>query len=223
MNVSNIIKILEPLLTQEKITGMKQMLNLRTRHIAVVLEDIYQTHNASAVLRSCDCFGIQDVYTIEQKNILKVSDGVTKNSHKWLTLHRYKSTENRTISNCITDLRNKGYRIIATTPHGNPELISDLVIEEPVALFMGNEKEGVSDFTLSQADLHVKIPMYGFSESLNISVSAAICLYELSVRMRKELDRLIWQLNPDEKQELYAQWLKNSVRSSDKILEKLGS
>lgn len=192
----------------------EKILNDRTRHITVVLENIFQPHNASAVLRSCDCFGIQDVHIIENGNKYETSVGVDMGASKWLTLHKYNKLENNTLV-AIKNLKEKGYKVLATTPHTNDCLIDELDIEQPVALMFGTELTGLSEIAMKHADGFVKLPMYGFTESYNISVSAALALYEL----RKKLHQLNvnWHLSDEEKLDLTHEWLKKVIRSSDRV------
>ena len=193
----------------------KSIISQRTRYLTVVLEDIYQAQNASATLRTCDCLGIQDIHIIENSNKFKVDGEVDMGASKWLTLHRYNTLENNSLV-AIDTLREKGYRIVATTPHDNNCSISDLDLSKgKVALLFGTELTGLSELALKNADEYVRIPMFGFTESFNISVSVAIMLYEFTTRIRKsEID---YRLSPDEQDELMLQWLRTSIRSSGLI------
>jgi tRNA (guanosine-2'-O-)-methyltransferase len=188
----------------------------RTRHITLVLEDIFQPHNASAVLRSCDCFGIQDVHIIENDNPYQVNPDVALGSSKWLTLYKYNAAVNNT-AGCLERLKTLGYRIIATTPHQDGHTPEDLPLDRKVALVFGTELEGLSPLALGMADGFVRIPMYGFTESLNISVSAALLIRSLTERMRAS--EIHWQLTEEERLDIRIAWAKNVVRKSA-ILEK---
>ncbi|MCH8556484.1 MAG: RNA methyltransferase [Balneolia bacterium] len=205
--------------TPDRYERMLGVLENRTSYLSVILEDIYQPHNASAVMRSCDCYGVQHVYSVENNNTLDISSGVTMKAHQWLSLHRYKSHEDN-LQQCINDVREKGYLIAATSPHTDDVLLDELPLDRPVALMFGTEKEGITPRALEMADIRVRIPMYGFSESLNISVSAAICLYQTVSRLRKKFSREELALDEDEKTELLYKWLKQSVRRSALIEEK---
>jgi len=188
----------------------------RSRHLTVVLENIYQPHNASAVLRSCDLFGVQDVHIIENSNEYTLSDEVAMGSSKWLTLKKYNETENNTIA-CFDALRKEGYKIVATTPHTNDVLIADLPIDQKTALVFGTELTGLSEVAMENADAFVKIPMYGFTESFNISVSAALSLYQFTENMRKsDVD---WTLSKEEKIEIQIAWAMNTIKKSEMIVE----
>ncbi len=193
-----------------------KIIQYRTRHITVVLEDIYQPHNASAVLRSCDCFGIQDVHIIENRNIYEVNPDVALGSSKWLNLIKYNENESNTLD-AFNKLREKGYRIVATTPHKNDTLLDDLDIDRKTALVFGTELKGLSDIALENADAFVKIPMYGFTESFNISVSAAIILHHITEKLRKS--DINWHLTDEEIVDIKLNWVKAVVKKSE-VLEK---
>ncbi len=188
----------------------------RTRHLTVVLENIYQPHNASAVLRSCDLFGVQDVHIIENTNEYTLSNEVAMGSSKWLTMKKYNELEHNTLA-CFEQLRSEGYRIVATTPHTDDVLIADLPVEPKTALVFGTELTGLSDIAMKNADAFVKIPMYGFTESFNISVSAALSLYQFTENMRKS--DVHWQLTEEEKIEIQINWAMNVIKKSELIVE----
>src|SRR3990172_2071052 len=151
------------------------VLQFRTRHITIALEDIYHQHNASAVLRSCDCFGIQDVHVIENQNKFEANPDVELGSAKWITMIKHNAKEENT-ADCIASLKKNGYKIVVTSPHKNDCTIEELDITNKTALFFGTEMRGATPVAFEQADAFVKIPMVGFTESLNISVSAAVTL-----------------------------------------------
>ncbi|HKL19589.1 MAG TPA: RNA methyltransferase [Halalkalibaculum sp.] len=213
-----LVGYLRNFITEERWITLNKVLQERTRYFTVVLEDIYQSHNASAVLRSCDCFGIQDVHIIENDHNFSLSKGVTIGADRWLTLHKYRSEGSDNTLDCFSELREKGYRIIATTPHEEEVTIDKLPIDSKTALVFGAELPGLSETAIEHADGFVKIPIYGFSESYNISVSAALCLYEISQKLRKS--NMEWKLMKSEKQDLRLEWLENSIRASDMLKEK---
>ncbi len=188
----------------------------RTRYIKIVLEDIFQPQNASAVMRSCDCFGVQDLHVIENRNEYNLNPDVVMGSSKWVHLHRHNQEEKNTLST-IAQLKEEGYRIIATTPHTNDILLPDFNLEKgKAAFFFGTELTGLSQEVMDHADEFVKIPMYGFTESFNISVCAALVLNHLSTELRRS--NVDWQLSEYESLELKLEWLMKSVRASDKLL-----
>ncbi|MDY7396660.1 RNA methyltransferase [Aureibaculum sp. 2210JD6-5] len=217
-----LLSYLQDLITDNRKALFEKILKDRTRHFTVVLEDIYQKHNTSAVVRSCDIFGIQDIHIIENKYNSYISNQVAKGAQKWIDFHEYNKQENNT-ENCINKLRKNGYQIIATTPHNDPDgyrdcLLQDFDISKKSAFVFGVEKEGVSDYILDEADGYLKIPMYGFTESLNISVAVAIILQSLSQRLRtSEMD---WQLSNQEKDEKRLDWTKKSINHVEEIIKR---
>ncbi len=215
-----LIAYLKEFVTTERWDTLNEVLQQRTRHVTVVLEDIYQSHNASAVLRSCDCFGIQDVHIIENDHDFSLSKGVTIGADQWLSLKKYREEGINNTLACFKDLREQGYRIIATTPHKKDVTIDELSIESKTALVFGAELPGLSGTALEEADGYVKIPIYGFSESYNVSVSAALCLYEISQKLREGNSKTDWKLSQNEQIDLQLNWLEKSIRASDQLREK---
>ena len=213
-----LISYLSKIITPERFSLFNQIIKDRTRYMTVVLEDIFQPHNASAVLRSCDCFGIQDVHIIENENEYTLNPDVALGSSKWLNLHKYNEAENNTLST-INALKKKGYRIIATTPHKDDVNLEDFDISKgKFALMFGSEQPGLSDIAMENADEFLKIPMFGFTESFNISVSAAVVLHHLSLKLRQS--DIKFELSEDEKNTIILEWLKQSIKKSDLIIEK---
>ena len=188
---------------------------LRTRHICVVLEDIYQSHNASAVLRSADCFGVQDVHVVEQRNAFNPAGDVAVGSSKWVDYYRHHS-----ITEAYAYLHQRGYRIVATLPHERDTLLPNLPIDQPTALVFGTELTGLTDEAIAAADAYVKIPMYGFTESFNISVCAALCLYGLTERMRAS-EHINWRLNADDLLDLKLHWAMQTIRDGEHVMQQL--
>ena len=189
----------------------------RTRHITIVLEDIYQSHNASATLRTSEIYGIQDVYIIENKNKYTVNPDVALGSNKWIDLHKFNNQGKDNTIECYNFLRSKGYKIYATTPHKDDVSLFDLPVNEKIALVFGSELPGLTETAINNADGYVKIPMYGFTESFNISVSVAIFLSHLVEKLHKsDVD---WKLTEEEKLDILIKWAKNSVRRPD-VLER---
>ena len=209
-----LINYLSQFVSETRRNKFDEVLKYRTRHITIVLEDLYQPHNASAVLRSCDIFGIQDIHIIENKNAYTVNKDIAMGSPKWLNLHKYRKNENNSLT-CINNLKDKGYRIIATSPNEDVCTIDELPIDKPLALFFGTELTGISETVMEHADDLVKIPMYGFTESFNISVSAALCLRSLIERLHKA--DFEWHLKDDENEEFLLKWLRNSIRKVELI------
>jgi len=196
---------------------MDRVLDHRTRHITMVLEDIYQSQNASAVIRTCECMGIQDIHIIENDSKYTVNRRVLKGSYKWVDLIRHRGKLKNNTEACFDRLRASGYKIAATDPAPDGISIHELPIDEKIAIVMGNELHGTSSYALKHADMKINIPMYGFTESLNISVSAAICLNSLVPALRHS--EVKWQLTEEEKEHIRLGWLRKMVRNAE-IVEK---
>jgi tRNA (guanosine-2'-O-)-methyltransferase len=207
---------LRQFVTEERQARLTEILENRTRHITVVLEDLFQTQNISAVLRTCDCYGIQDVHVIKNRNEFEVHKDISMGADKWLSIHQYPHSEHN-VKDCIDRLHEQGYWVAATLPDEQKLTIFDLPVERKTAFLFGTELTGLSDEAIKYADGNVLIPMYGFTESFNISNSAAIILSHFSERMRHS--EANWGLTPDEKEELYFEWLQKSVKNPDGLIE----
>lgn len=217
MNDADILAHLNSFITENKLTLFDRIAPQRTRHVTVVLEDIYQSHNASAVLRTCDLVGVQDIHVIEERNRYQVSKDVALGSSKWVDIIRHRQGTDNTKA-CIDHLRKKGYRIVATTPHKDDRTPETLSIDEPIAICFGTELTGLSDTMIEEADAFVRIPMHGFTESYNISVSAAIILYTIMERLRTS--NIDWRLNENELLHLKLEWARKVVQSAKEIEER---
>jgi len=208
---------LEQFVTEKRRDLFKKVLSERTKHFTVAIEDIFQPHNASAMVRTCDIFGVQDMHVIESKYKFYASRLVAKGAQKWIDFSMYNQKDTNNTLDCIADLRDKGYKIIATTPHNESCLLQDFDITQKSAFFFGVEKEGLSKDVMDNADGFLKIPMVGFTESLNISVAAAIILQNMNEKLKAS--NVDWQLTPSEKFEKYQDWLEKSIKSIKKIKE----
>lgn len=204
-----LLGFLSQFITDERKQRFEEVLSYRTRHLTVVLEDIFQPHNASAVLRSCDLRGIQDIHIVENNYQYDVNPDVVLGSTKWLNLYHYNKVEFNTPV-AFDHLKEKGYRIVATCPHRDDFIPETLPLDKPVALVFGTEKLGLSDYAVEHADMHVRIPMFGFTESYNISVSAALLIYTLTNRLHTSGD-IDWHLTEEEKDELRLEWTRRTL------------
>lgn len=202
---------------ERRIERIEEVLAKRTKHITIVLEDIYQSQNASAVLRTCDCFGIQDVHIIENLNTYNINPDVSMGSDKWLNLTYHNQTGNNSKA-CISKLRKKGYRIVATTPHTDDVNLESFDIEKgKFALVFGSEKPGLSEEIMEEADEYLRIPMHGFTESFNISVSAAVILHHLVWKLHQS--DINWQLNADQYEALKLDWIIKSLKKPELLIK----
>jgi tRNA (guanosine-2'-O-)-methyltransferase len=204
---------LEDFLTENRKERFLEVLKNRTNHFTVAVEDIFQFHNTSAVMRSCEVFGIQELNIVEQRFGKDIDKEIAMGAQKWVDINKYD-----TIGNCIDTLKEKGYQIIATTPHNDSCLLHEFDLTKKSALFFGTEKEGLSEEVMSKADGYLKIPMVGFTESLNISVSAAIIIQDLTNRLRQS--DVNWQLSDEEILEKRLLWAKNTIKDIKRIEER---
>jgi len=200
-----LLEYLEGFISENRKQRFIEILANRTRHFTVAVEDVYQMHNTSAVMRSCEVFGIQELNVIEQKYSKTIDKQIALGAEKWVDIHEYSNN-----MSCMKALRQRGYQIIATTPHNESCFLHEFDITKPTALFFGTEKEGLSDDVLQNADGFLKIPMVGFTESLNISVSAAIIIQDLTNRLRNS--NVQWQLSEEEIIEKRLDWTRKSIK-----------
>lgn len=208
-----LLEYLKTYLTENRRTRFEQVLSQRTKHFTVATEDVYQLHNTSAVIRSCDVFGVQDVHVVEEVNSKRIDREIAMGAQKWVDVHRYNS-----ISDCISTIKAQGYQVVATSPHATDCDLKDFDVTKPSCFFFGRETEGLSDEVLERADCFLKIPMVGFTESLNISVSAAIILQQVTSKLR-DTD-INWQLTQNQKEEKWLDWIKKTIRSHDDIVKR---
>jgi len=204
--------------TAERQAKIERTLAQRSRYLTVVLEDFHYSQNASAVLRTAEGLGLQDMYIVETINAFKLNPDVTRGCNKWLTLHHYNQPDTDNLTRCLSTLRQRGYTLVATCPHGPAVPPDQLPLDCKTALLLGSERWGLSERALAQVDAQVQIPMAGFLESYNVSVSAAICLYTLAQRLRQSAQP--WQLSETEKIHLRLDWLLRSVRSQDALVKR---
>ncbi len=202
--------------TEERKQRINDVIDQRTDYLTVVLEDLYQPHNASAVIRSCDCFGVQSMHVIENLHEFTVSKKVVHGSSKWVDLYQFNEEKNNTVS-AINSLKSRGYRIVATSPHEKGITVNELDVQAgPIALVFGTEKHGISKEVEQHADEFIRIPMYGFTESFNISVSAAVILSQLTNKLKDS--SVQWQLSEERRNQVMMDWVRKSVRRVE-ILE----
>lgn len=208
-----LLEYLESFLTVSRREKFLDVLSQRTKHFVVATEDVYQLHNTSAVIRSCDVFGIQEINIVEERNAKRIDREIAMGAQKWVDLNRYHSSKD-----CIADLRAKGYQIVAATPHHDNCLLQDFDITKKSCFFFGRELEGLSEEVLDNADHYLKIPMAGFTESLNISVSAAIVLQHVTNKLKAS--NVHWQLSEEEMLQKRMDWALNSIKSHEKIIKR---
>ena len=210
-----LISYLSSFVTEERVHLFQRKIKERSKHLTLVLEDVFQSRNISAAMRSADCFGLQDIHIIENKNKFISDKTVSLGAGEWLSIIHHNKEKNNT-KLCIENLKKQGYQIIATTPHNSDITLDEVDIKNnKIAILLGTELTGLSQHALNLSDKKMKIEMHGFTESLNISVSAAICCQNLSNKMRKSDTN--WKIKESEKDEIILNWLRNTIKSSEEI------
>ena len=214
----DLVQYLKEFVVDERRNLFEEKIQQRTKHITIVLENIFQGRNISASIRSADCFGVQDVHVIENDNIFNDDSEVSMGADKWVSTTRYNKQKHNT-AKAIKKLKADGYQVIAATPHNSNCDLYDIEIgKQKIALIFGAEVNGCSKETLKLADKRMKIPMYGFTESFNISVSVSLCLQHLTYKLRNSA--VNWRMTEEEQEKTLLQWLRNSIKSSSQIEEK---
>jgi tRNA (guanosine-2'-O-)-methyltransferase len=208
-----LLEHLESFLTDSRKEKFTKVLQQRTKHFTVATEDVYQLHNTSAVIRSCDVFGIQEVNIVEERNSKRIDREIAMGAQKWVDINRFHS-----VKDCVLNLKAKGYQIVATTPHANDCELHEFDVTKKSCFFFGRETEGLSEEVLKAADCYLKIPMVGFTESLNISVSAAIILQHVTTKLKQSTIK--WQLTEEEMLEKRLDWIRKTIKSHDEIVQR---
>lgn len=208
------IACLAEFMTAERYGVLRGGVAMRTRYMTVLAENMYHGQNAAALIRHCDAFGVQEMHTVETLCRFEPNPVIARGSERWVDVHRHAST-----AEAVAELRRRGYRIVATTPHredATPETFD--VTKGPFALVFGTEHAGISNEAIAAADEFLRIPMCGLVESLNVSASAAILIYQLSERVRRTVDG--WRMTEAEQAELMERWMRRSVKDADAILQR---
>jgi tRNA (guanosine-2'-O-)-methyltransferase len=196
-------------LTPERRALLRGLADRRTRHFTLVMEDLKDPHNISAVIRTSEVFGLQDVHVINEVNPYRITRSVLKGSYKWLDIHCHNRRRE-----CFESLKAKGYRIaVASTNHS--ESLFDLDLSIPTAFYLGSETMGNHPDTLAAADVRFRIPQQGLTESLNVSVCAGVIIATLDRFLREE-GREKYALAPEEKAALLATFYERSAVGVDR-------
>ena len=208
---------LKQFLTDERLSKIEHFSLESSDFVLPVMEDVYQFRNAAAIVRSVEACGFHHVVALEEENVFNPNLKVTKGAETWVQVEKMPNN-----LDSLKEIKSRGYRILAVSPEKNATMLPDYEVKEPIALVFGTELEGVSDEILDFADETLAIPMFGFTKSFNVSVAAAICMYELKQKLMKS--GIDYKLSKEKLLELKIRWAKNSIKSSEQILERfLGS
>ena len=214
MNSEDVKKLLSHLknfVSPERYERIDALTLNKTNHATIVLENIFQEHNTSAVLRTAEALGVNTIHVIENKHVYKTNTTVDKGASQWVTLKKFSTPDD-----CLKELKDNGYKVFATTLHEKACTLDQLPIDTKIALVFGTEQSGVSQYILDNADGYVSIPMYGFTESLNVSVAAGICMYDLVTKMHNS-ETTPWRMSPEEQDLLKLSWLRNTIHGVHEI------
>lgn len=213
-----LIQELSKYLTEPRWDLIQKVIENRTQYLTLVLEDIYQSHNAAAAIRSCDGFGIQDIHVIENRNKLILKNTtVSKGADKWMNFFYYNTPNANNTEICIQTLKQKGYRIAATALGKQSLTLDQVPLDQPLAIMIGTEKDGLTDTACQLADCFIELPMYGFTQSYNLSVCAALTLHSLTHRLRQS--NIPWQLSPNSKRQVLLTWLHRCINHCDELAQ----
>ena len=204
---------LQQFLTNERLSKIEHFSKESSDFVLSVMEDVYQFRNAAAIVRSVEACGFHHVVALEEENVFNPNLKVTKGAETWVQVEKMPNN-----LDSLKEIKSRGYRILAVSPEKNATMLPDYEVKEPIALVFGTELEGVSDEILDFADETLAIPMFGFTKSFNVSVAAAICMYELKQKLMKS--GIEYQLSDEKLLEMKIRWTVNSIRSGEELLER---
>lgn len=211
--LSKLFEYLKQFLTEERLRKIEHFSQRSSDFVLPILEDVYQFRNAAAIVRSVEACGFHKVIALEEENIFNPNLSVTKGAETWVEIEKKPHS-----LDTLKDIKNQGYKILAVSPEKNATMLPNYTIQSPVALVFGTEKEGVSEEFLDFADETLAIPMYGFTESFNVSVAAAICFYDLKQKLLKS--NINYYLSGEKLLKTQIRWAVNSIRSGEEILNR---
>ena len=200
-------------ISEERKQNIEEVLSNRTSFLTVVIEDLVDPHNVNAIFRTGECMGVQDFHVIDNEQYFHVGKGVSKGSTKWIDIHRHDQDDWRNTGRCITSLQEKGYQLVVTSPAAEAVSVEDIDLSKPIALVLGNERDGVSEEMKTKADQLISIPTFGFTESFNVSVAGAILIHGLVKRIHKEVPN--WHLENERIAQFKYEWYKKSMARPD--------
>lgn len=212
--IEAIVAAVTPMLEDTRIRTLEEGLERKLSSLTVVLENLYDPHNGAAAVRSAEAFGLCDMHTVDgETGSFKAAPDVSAGSQKWIDLHGHSSP-----ADCAAELVERGFVLCATVP-GAPLELEEIPVDRPLAIWFGNERDGLSEAAQELCDHRVSIQMHGFCQSFNLSVSVAMFVHRLSVRRREYL-KAEGDLSPDRKDFLRARWRAMGIRGLRQIVER---
>lgn len=209
-----VCRALESLLTPERIARIDSVLDARLASLTAAVEDTYDPHNAAATIRTSEALGLQELHVIEPGERFSAVKGVTRGAHRWIELHRWPGAEV-----AAAGLKARGFRVYATLPDARAVSIEDVDVSTPVAVIFGNEHEGVSPAAIAACDGTLTVPMFGFTESYNLSVTVGLAMSRLAARRRAHLGAQ-GDLDPERRARLRARWFALRIRAAVNVVER---
>ena len=206
-----VVAALEPLLSEERMARIEAVLDARLAGLTLVVENLYDPHNGAAAVRSAEAFGLVAVHAVEGTGPFHASPAVTIGCEKWIDIHRH-----RDVAAARAALG--GMIHVAAVP-GAGATVDDLPAAQPCAFWLGNEHDGLSREALAACSHRVEIPMFGFTRSFNLSVSAALILARAAERRRAALGTA-GDLPAEERARRRARWYAQDIRGAAEIIER---
>jgi tRNA (guanosine-2'-O-)-methyltransferase len=206
-------EVLAPLLTDERMARIEQVLALRLTSVTAIVEETYDPHNAAATIRTAEALGLSDLHVAAPRADFR-AHGVTRGTDRWIDVHPWPS-----FVEAAQAQQRAGFWVVATLPDARDDL-STLDVSRPLAVAFGNEHEGLSASAIAACDAAVRIPMFGFAESYNLSVSVALALSQLAARRRAVLAPAMGDLPEARRERLRARWYAVKQRGVVGILER---
>jgi len=208
-----VCEALAPLLTAERIARIDQVLAARLGSVVTLVEDTYDPHNAAATIRTTEALGLGELHVIEPGERFSAAGGVTRGAHRWIDLVRWPAPEP-----AFAALRARGFRVFATLP-GAPETVDAVDVSTPLAVAFGNEHAGLTRAAIASCDGALGVPMFGFTESYNLSVTVALAMSRIAARRRSAIGSP-GDLGDARRRELRARWFALKIRGAVGILER---
>jgi tRNA (guanosine-2'-O-)-methyltransferase len=209
-----VCRALESLLTPDRVARIDGVLDARLASVAAAVEDTYDPHNAAATIRTSEALGLQELHVIEPGERFSAVKGVTRGAHRWIDLHRYPAADV-----AVHALRGRGFRVYATSPDARAVSVEDIDVTTPLAVIFGNEHDGVSEQAIAACEGTLTVPMFGFTESYNLSVTVGLAMSRLAARRRAHLG-CPGDLAPERRARLRARWFALRIRAAVNIVER---
>jgi tRNA (guanosine-2'-O-)-methyltransferase len=206
LNDEGFLKYLEGMMPESKMQKIAQVLPYRTRHVVTVIENVLDSNNTNAILRTSEALGIQEAHLVYGNIKYIPQKSVSKGAHLWMDTFKYGEEHCNNALECIRGLKNRGYQLAVTSPDGKCAT-EDLDICKPIAVCFGQESKGISEVFINCADITIRLPQHGFTNSYNVAVAAGMVLMPIMKELRKS--NIAWQLSHDEQKAIYHRWILN--------------